>query len=70
MDRYMLKEAYYTKDWYIATTQEGIMGAYLEQDERAKEEYENYMNQINKKEPRKILTKIIQTPRLENNSNK
>ena len=28
------------------------------------------MNQINKKEPRKILTKIIQTPRLENNSNK
>lgn len=70
MNRYMLKEAYYTKDWYIATTQEGIIGAYLEQDERAKEEYESYRNRINKKEPRKVLTKIIQTPRLENNSNK
>ena len=70
MNRYMLKEAYYTKDWYIATTQEGIIGAYLEQDERVREEYENYTDKINKKEPRKILTKIIQTPRLENNSNK
>lgn len=69
MDRYMLKEAYYTKDWYIATTQEGIIGAYLEQDERAKEEYESYRNRISKKEPKKVLAKTI-TPKLENSSNK
>ena len=69
MNRYMLKEAYYTKDWYIATTQEGIIGAYLEQDERAKEEYESYRNRISKKEPKKVLVKTI-TPKLENSSNK
>ena len=57
INKYLLKEVYYSKDWYIANTYQGIIGKYLENDYRAKEEFDIYMNLI-KEEP-KILKRII-----------
>ena len=60
VNKYLLKEVYYSKDWYIANNYQGIVGAYLENDKRAKEEFTTYMNLINKDDT-KILKRTLQS---------
>lgn len=59
MSKYFIKRVYYSKDWYIAKTREGIIGKYLENDFRAREEFNSYMELLNKKEQPKTLKKEL-----------
>ena len=53
--KYAIGNVYYTKDWYITDTYQGIVGQCLDYDYRAREEYDTYMNMLNKEEQPKIL---------------
>lgn len=55
ISRYSIKCVYYSKDWYIADTNHGIIGECLENDYRAKEEFDDYMNMLNKIDRQKVL---------------
>lgn len=57
IDCYDIKDVYFSKDWYISNTIKGIFGEYLENDYRAKEEFEYYMNKLNKENYQKVLKK-------------
>lgn len=54
---YSIKKVYYSKDWYIAETFQGLKGECLENDYRAKEEFNDYMKMLNKDEQQKTLKK-------------
>lgn len=54
INKYLLKEVYYSKDWYIANTYQGIIGYYLENDYRAKDEFDKYMDIISKDNPKTL----------------
>lgn len=54
---YSIKKVYYSKDWYIAETYQGLKGECLENDYRAKEEFNDYMKMLNKDEQQKTLKK-------------
>ena len=55
---YIIKEAYYSKDWYIIKTNEGIISRYINNDPRAKEECDFYINKINNEDKNKKLIKL------------
>lgn len=59
MNKYFIRRAYYSKDWYIAETREGIIGNCLENDFRAREEFNSYMELLNKGEQPKTLKKEL-----------
>lgn len=59
MNKYFIRRVYYSKDWYIAETREGIIGNYLENDFRAREEFNSYMELLNKGEQPKTLKKEL-----------
>lgn len=59
MNKYFIKKVYYSKDWYIAETREGIIGNCLENDFRAREEFNSYMELLNKGEQPKTLKKEL-----------
>lgn len=54
-NKYLLRRVYYTKDWYIAETYQGLIGECLENDYRAKEEFDSYMNELSKEDSLKVL---------------
>lgn len=55
ISQYFAKKAFYSKDWYIADTHQGIIGEYLDTDYRAKEEFESCMKMMNEDNYQKIL---------------
>ncbi len=55
ISRHSIKCVYYSKDWYIADTNQGIIGEYLENDYKAKEEFDDCMNMLNKIGKQKVL---------------
>ena len=55
VDKYFVRRVYYSKDWYIAETYRGIVGECLDNDYRAREEYESYMSLINQENQNKTL---------------
>lgn len=57
INKYEIRAVYYSKDWYIADTYQGIIGKCLENDPRAIEEFNVYMKMINKQEV-KVLKKL------------
>ena len=58
INKYTIGNVYYTKDWYIADTYQGIIGQCLDYDYRARQEYQSYMNLLNKEDSHtKILRK-------------
>lgn len=59
MNKYFIRRVYYSKDWYIAETREGIIGNCLENDFRAREEFNSYMELLNKGEQPKTLKKEL-----------
>lgn len=59
MNKYFIRRLYYSKDWYIAETREGIIGNCLENDFRAREEFNSYMELLNKGEQPKTLKKEL-----------
>ena len=59
VDRYFVRRVYYSKDWYIAETYRGIVGECLDNDYRAREEYESYMSLINQENQNKTLKREL-----------
>lgn len=61
LSKYLIKNAYYSKDWYIADTYQGLIGKCLDNDYRAKEEFDSYMNMLNKEkeEQPKVLKRKL-----------
>jgi len=59
VNKYFIRAAYYSKDWYIADTYQGLIGNCLEYDYRAKEEFNTYMDMLTSKEQPKILKKEL-----------
>ena len=59
MNKYFIRRVYYSKDWYIAETREVIIGNCLENDFRAREEFNSYMELLNKGEQPKTLKKEL-----------
>ena len=59
ISKYSIREVYYSKDWYIALTYQGIIGEYLSNDYRALEEYTSYMNKLSPTDSPKILEKTL-----------
>jgi len=61
MNKYFIKNAYYSKDWYIAETYQGLIGECLDNDYRAREEFDSYMNMLNKEkeEQPKVLKRKL-----------
>lgn len=59
MNKYFIRRVYFSKDWYIAETREGIIGNCLENDFRAREEFNSYMELLNKGEQPKTLKKEL-----------
>ena len=59
MNKYFIRRVYYSKDWYIAETREEIIGNCLENDFRAREEFNSYMELLNKGEQPKTLKKEL-----------
>lgn len=57
ISKYSVRTVYCAKDWYIAETYQGLIGEYLETDYRAKEEFDSYMDMLDKKESPKVLKK-------------
>lgn len=57
---YMIREGYYSKDWYIIKTYEGIKGHYINNDQRAQEEYDFYLERINNDDKNKQLRKVLE----------
>ncbi|MEI3499184.1 MAG: hypothetical protein V8Q71_01540 [Bacilli bacterium] len=58
INKYFIKSVYYSKDWYIAETHHGLIGEFLENDYRAREEFDSYMTMLSK-EQQKILKKEL-----------
>ena len=56
---YNIYDVYYNKDWYIMRTNMGITGKYIDNDYRAKEEYNSYMEKIMKDDKCKELKKEL-----------
>lgn len=50
--KYTIEEMYYNKDWYIANTCYGIISGCLDNDYRAREEFDKYMEMINGDNPK------------------
>ena len=59
ISKYSIRSVYYSKDWYIAETHQGIIGECLENDYRAREEFNSYMTMLNKEEQPKVLKKEL-----------
>lgn len=59
ISKYSIRSVYYSKDWYIAETHQGIIGECLENDYRAREEFNSYMTMLNKEEQPKVLKREL-----------
>ena len=59
ISKFSIKSVYYSKDWYIAETYQGLIGECLENDYRAREEFNSYMTMLNKEEQPKVLKKEL-----------
>lgn len=59
ISKYSIRSVYYSKDWYIAETHQGLIGECLENDYRAREEFNNYMTMLNKEEQPKVLKREL-----------
>ena len=59
ISKFSIKSVYYSKDWYIAETYQGLIGECLENDYRASEEFNSYMTMLNKEEQPKVLKKEL-----------
>ena len=59
ISKYSIRSVYYSKDWYIAETHQGIIGECLKNDNRAREEFNSYMTMLNKEEQPKVLKREL-----------
>lgn len=58
MSKYLVRTVYYSKDWFVAQTYDGLISECLDNDYRAREEFNAYMNMLNK-EDTKVLKKEL-----------
>lgn len=59
ISKYSIRRVYYSKDWYIAETCQGLVGKCLDYDYRAREEFDAYMNMLNKEDFSKVLQRKL-----------
>ncbi len=59
INNYFVRSVYYSKDWYIAETYQGLIGECLDNDYRAREEFNSYMSKLNKDEKPKVLKREL-----------
>lgn len=59
IDGFLISKAYYNKDWFIAESYHGIISCCLDNDYRAREEFNTYMNMVNGVESPKVFKKEI-----------
>ena len=59
LSKYSIRSVHYSKDWYIAETHQGLIGECLEDDYRAREEFNTYMNMLNKEDSPKVLKRKL-----------
>ena len=59
ISKYSIRSVYYSKDWYIAETYQGLIGECLDNDYRAREEFNTCMNMLNKDHSPKVLKKQL-----------